>query len=306
MKYLTWSFLLLVFCSAGCAHSPAETPPLASAAQNPQTTLSTNDQAPSEVDEAVNVGVPHDDVGLLDERTEKDAVDNDQTPSDQGTVEAEFLDDDLDFLDEETEEEVVSVADPLAPWNRLMFQFNDKLYFWFLKPVSTGYKAVVPGPVRSGVQNFFTNLGTPIRMAGCILQGKGHEAQVEFVRFWLNSTVGVLGLGDPAKNYPELDLHDEDMGQTLATYGVGDGFYVVWPVLGPSTLRDTAGSVGDLFMNPVSYLPIGVSAGMSGEHKLNQASFRTGDYESLKEAALDPYEAVRDAYIQHRKTKVEE
>ena len=156
------------------------------------------------------------------------------------------------------------------------------------------------------MQNFFTNLGTPIRMTGCILQGKGHEAQVEFARFWFNSTIGVLGFGDPAKNYPELDLHDEDMGQTLATYGVGDGFYVVWPVLGPSTLRDTAGSVGDLFMNPVSYLPIGVSAGMSGENKLNQASFRTGDYESLKEAALDPYEALRDAYIQHRKTKVEE
>ena len=188
----------------------------------------------------------------------------------------------------------------------MMFHFNDKLYFWFLKPVSTGYETVVPTPVRTGVLNFFTNLAAPMRMGSCLLQGKGEEAGAEFTRLMFNTTFGVLGLGDPAKDYPELNPHDEDLGQTLGAYGVGNGCYIVWPIFGPSTLRDTVGTMGDVFMNPISYLPLGASMGITGEEKLNQTSFRNGDYESLKEAAIDPYEALRDAYIQHRQAKVVE
>jgi phospholipid-binding lipoprotein MlaA len=239
------------------------------------------------------------------QRTEEaeEATNYDGSFMGEGELETGFLDDDLDFLDEE---EDVYVSDPLEPWNRLMFQVNDKLYFWVMKPASTGYKAVLPGPVRTGVQNFFTNLTAPIRIVSCLVQGQGREAQAEFARFLLNSTIGVFGFGDPAKKNPELNIHDEDMGQALAVRGVDEGYYIVWPVLGPSTLRDTAGTVGDFFMNPISYLPLATSAGVTGEKKLNETSFCPGDYEALKKAAIDPYEAVRDAYIQHRQKKVEE
>jgi phospholipid-binding lipoprotein MlaA len=104
-----------------------------------------------------------------------------------------------------------------------------------------------------------------------------------------------------------LKPRDEDLGQTFATYGIGDGFYIVWPILGPSTLRDSVGMVGDWFLNPVSYVhPIEAYLGIRATETVNDTSFRIGDYESLKEAAIDPYVAFRNAYIQYRKRKVEE
>jgi phospholipid-binding lipoprotein MlaA len=241
-----------------------------------------------------------------DEGTDEGRAFEDQVPLDEEDLDAEFLDNDLDFLDEETDDALLQVADPLGPWNRFMFQFNDKFYFLLVKPFATGYTTVVPGPARIGVQNFFSNLTIPVRFASCLLQGKGHAALTEFDRFLINTTAGTLGFGDPAKEHGKLPPSEEDLGQSLGTYGVGDGFYIVWPFLGPSTLRDSMGTIGDLFLNPVSYLPIGVSLGAGGERRLNEASFRTGDYESLIDAAIDPYDAIRDAYIQHRKTKVEE
>lgn len=277
MKHLTFVLLLLVFSLVGCAHrhvaNPSSTPTDESLHHNQETTLSTSDQ----------------------------------TPSNNGEDEGDSLDEDLGFLDEETEEEVVQVADPLAPWNRAMFHFNDKLYFWALKPLARGYRAVIPKPARSGVKNFFHNLTMPIRMVSCILQGKGRAASAELTRFLINSTVGVLGFGNPAKRWPELNPSEEDLGQTLATYGIGNGFYIVWPILGPSTLRDSVGMVGNWFLNPVSYVhPTEAHLEIRAVETVNKTSFRIGDYESLKEAAIDPYVAFRNAYIQHRKKKVEE
>lgn len=277
LKHLTFILLVLAFSSVGCAHRHVATPssalPDESFHHNQETTSSTLDQ----------------------------------TPLNQGEVEAGFLDDDVDFFDEETEEEVVHVADPLSPWNRAMFHFNDRLYFWVLKPVARGYGAVIPTPVRSGVKNFFHNLTMPIRMLSCILQGKGRAASAELTRFLINSTVGVLGFGNPAKRWPELNPSEEDLGQTLARYGLGNGFYIVWPVLGPSTLRDSVGKIGDWFLNPVSYVhPIEPYLEIRAVDTVNETSFRIGDYESLKEAAIDPYVAFRNAYIQYRKKKVEE
>ena len=285
MKNLTFVLLLLAFSSVGCAHrhvpihssaSPdASFPPAGWRAghHSQETTLSTLDQ----------------------------------TPSNHGEVEEDFLDDNLDFFDEETEEEVLQVADPLSPWNRAMFHFNDRLYFWVLKPLARGYRAVLPTPARSGIKNFFHNLTTPIRMISCILQGKGRAASAELTRFLINSTVGVLGFGNPAKRWTELNTSEEDLGQTLATYGIGNGFYIVWPILGPSTLRDSVGMIGDWFLNPVSYVdPIEAYLEIRAVETVNQTSFRIGDYESLKEAAIDPYVSFRNAYIQYRKKKVEE
>ena len=216
-----------------------------------------------------------------------------------------FSDDEFDLFDDEFEEDKVQVADPLAIWNRGMFHFNDKFYFWILKPVARGYRAVVPSPVRTGVRNFFTNLTTPIRLVSCILQWKWQAAGAESVRFLLNSTVGVLGFGNPAKKYPKLNPSEEDLGQTLGVYGIGNGFYIVWPFLGPSTLRDSVGLVGDFFLNPVFYVePMEAAVGITSYRIVNDTSFKIGDYESLKKAAINPYEALRDAYIQHRKSKV--
>ena len=204
-------------------------------------------------------------------------------------------------------EEADSVADPLIGWNKAMFHVNDKLYFGLLKPLASGYKKVLPAPVRVAVKNFFHNIKAPIRFVSCVLQGKPEAAGGELGRFVVNSTAGILGLGNPARKIPELNPSEEDLGQTFGHWGVDNGFYIVWPFLGPSTLRDSVGRVGDYFLDPVSYVnPFLARVGFTAPDYVNQASFRIGDYETLKAAALDPYAALRDAYFQYRRQKVSE
>ena len=227
--------------------------------------------------------------------------------SEESQPNLEEKDEFLDEFESEFEEKAVTVADPLSFWNRAMFHFNDKLYFWFLKPVAKGYKVVIPGVVRTGVRNFFSNIYTPIRLTSCVLQGKVKAGGTEFVRFVVNSTIGIAGVADPAKKYLKLDISDEDFGQTLGAYGIGNGFYLVWPLLGPSTLRDSVGMVGDRFLNPITYVkPVEASVAIWSFDKINETSLHIGDYESIKEAAVEPYEAFRDAYIQYRITKVKQ
>jgi phospholipid-binding lipoprotein MlaA len=223
------------------------------------------------------------------------------------TKEEEALfEDDLDNWDDDEEaEDIASVADPLEGFNRAMFHFTDKLYFWILKPVARGYRAVTPQKMRIGVDNFFTNLGAPIRLVNCILQGKTESAEAELAKFLYNSTIGVLGFGNPAKKHPKLNPDPEDFGQTLATYGIGDGFYIFWPILGPSTLRDSFGRVGDYFLSPPNYVdPTELSIAIDAYDRVNTTSLRIGDYEALKKAALDPYEALRNGYIQLRQSRI--
>ena len=223
----------------------------------------------------------------------------------------EFSDDEPDFLSEENEEEkkeeTISIADPLYYWNWSVFHFNDKLYFWILKPVSEAYRAVVPRQVRSGLHNFFYNIEMPVRFVNCLLQGKFEAAVDEFASFVVNSTEGILGFDDPAKNYPELQQGVEDFGQTLGSYRIGNGIYIVWPLLGPSTLRDTIGMAGDSFLKPSSYVePLELSLSVTGLRTINATSFKIGDYETFKKAALEPYEGLRNAYIQNRHKKIRE
>ena len=210
-------------------------------------------------------------------------------------------------FDEEFVEAVVQVADPLRPVNRAIFVFNDRLYFWVLKPLALGYNAVLPETARIGIRNFFSNLLTPIRFVNCILQGKGTAAGQEFVRFMTNTTLGVLGFWDPALDLYGVDISNEDLGQTFGVYGIGEGFYLVWPVLGPSTFRDTVGFFGDLFVNPITYIePTELSWGVGLYRRFNDISLRIGDYEAIKQAAVDPYVAVRDGYIQFRRSLIEQ
>lgn len=213
--------------------------------------------------------------------------------------------DDFDFLDDEDEQEMIRVADPLRGLNKAMFVFNDKAYFWVLKPAARGYKAVVPEIARKGIRNFFYNLGMPVRFASCVLQGKGSAAGGEIGRFVLNTTVGVLGFGNPAGKYPGLNPDAEDLGQAFGRYGIGNGIYIVWPILGSSTLRDSVGDVGDWFLDPLSYVdPRLAKYSIDAVDKVNDTSLRIGEYESLKDAAIDPYAAVRDSYLQYRQGKV--
>jgi phospholipid-binding lipoprotein MlaA len=210
--------------------------------------------------------------------------------------------------EEQTEEnELVTIADPIKPWNTAMYHVNDKFYFWLLKPVSQGYSTVVPEDIRLSVSNFFKNLTTPIRFVSSLLQLNMKKAGNELVRFVYNSTAGIGGLADVAKTDLDIKRQDEDLGQAIGHYGVGHGFYIVWPVLGPSSLRDTVGLVGDWFLDPVNYVtPFIDSLAISAYDEVNETSFYIGDYEDLKKSAIDPYVSIRDAYTQNRKKKVEE
>ncbi len=208
LTYIFLFFLFSVFLFTGCAHRPV-----------------TPSQAVSEDIQP-------------DQNRQSATTEAGQIPSDPDIEDNS----DEDFFNDEFEEAKVEVADPFSLWNRAMFHFNDKLYFWAVKPLTRGYKAVAPDFIRTGVKNFFINLTTPIRLVNCILQAKGKAAVVEFSRFIVNTTIGVLGFGSPADKYPQLIPSDsEDLGQTLGNYGLGNGFYLVWPILGPSTLRRKGG-----------------------------------------------------------------
>jgi len=217
----------------------------------------------------------------------------------QSAPDDEDFEDELSFVEE-------GVPDPLESINRAFFIFNDKLYFWVLKPVTRGYKAVVPEKARLGIGNFFTNLAFPVRFVNCLLQGKVGAASEEFGSFILNSVAGMGGLFDIAGD-AGIRRYDEDLDQSLATFGFGPGFYINWPFLGPSTLRGSFGSLGDGYLNPVPYLDsTGTILAVESVKVVNHTSFRIGDYESLKRAALDPYVALKDAYYQNRLKKIKE
>ena len=199
------------------------------------------------------------------------------------------------------------IADPIEPFNRAMYQFNDKLYFWVLKPVATGYNKVLPKVIRVSVKNFFINLAFPIRFVSSILQADFSGTATEAGRFFINSIWGIAGFIDLASmEGVNLPKQDADLGQTFGLWGVGQGFYIVWPFWGPSSPRDTFGSVGEYFLYPVSYLnPWYASTGAKSYEIINDTSLRIGDYEALIGAAIDPYIAIRDAYVQYRHQKIE-
>lgn len=212
---------------------------------------------------------------------------------------------------EEVEEETPHVADPLAPVNKLMFHVNDKLYFWVVKPATQVYSHIIPEPFRFAFSNFYDNLWAPSRVVNNLLQLRLKAAGNELIRFLFNSFAGVGGLGDVAKEALGIKKQEADFGQTLGHYGIGHGIYLVLPVFGPSSLRDGVGLVGDRLMYPTTYintsdLTYGESAGIYAHEKVNDTSFKIGDYESFKESAIDPYVSMRDAFIQHRKKVVDE
>jgi len=227
--------------------------------------------------------------------------------SDQGDGTVETSDQDIPEEPSQPEEAAESIADPVEPVNRAFFYFNDKLYFWVFKPVATGYKTIIPEDGRVGVRNFFSNFTTPVRLVNCLLQARFKGAGNETLRFLINTTYGIAGFLDTAKKEFNIEKQEADFGQTLGVWGMGPVFYIHWPILGPSTLRETAGYVGDTLLDVRTYLPrefliVNVSAWVLD--KVNETSLTLGEYESLKKAALDPYIAVREAYYQYRQNKI--
>jgi len=228
-----------------------------------------------------------------------------ETPATDKTdesVDEAFADD----FEDAFEKEQITVADPLEPINRAIFAFNDKLYFWVLQPATKAFKAVVPEEIRTSTGNALRNIKAPIRIANSILQGKFKQAGTEFGRFFINSTAGVLGFGDPAAQHPVFEHDREDLGQTLAVWGFSDGIYLVLPFFGPSTLRDAVGKVGDTFLNPLRYvLDDSVEeAGVAVYEPINELSFRLEQYEAVKKGSLDPYVFMKNAYLQIRREKI--
>jgi phospholipid-binding lipoprotein MlaA len=195
-----------------------------------------------------------------------------------------------------------SVADPFEPWNRIVFTFNDRLYYWVMKPAAKGYNAVVPQGARVSVRNFFNNLSMPVRFVNASLQLKIESAAIELARFAVNTTLGLAGFFDVAKKSFCLESQEEDLGMTLSFYGIGEGIYFVWPFLGPLSLRDTVGTIGDGFLSPVNYIsPAEDAFAINSYEYFNNTTLHIGEYEDLKESAIDPYTAVKDAYIQQRR-----
>ena len=209
------------------------------------------------------------------------------------------------------------VFDPLSGYNRVMTTFNDKLFMNVLNPISKGYAYVTPEPIRIGINNFFENIMFPVRFTNNLLQLKFQNSAEELERFVVNTLWGLGGFLDPATNELKINAHKEDFGQTLGFYGVGEGFPVVLPFLGPSNLRDMVGIAGDSYISPLTVtgnedikykIPNNLEQqiGIQAFDVVNSTSLKLGQYESLKKDALDLYPFLRDIYSQARKKQIEE
>jgi phospholipid-binding lipoprotein MlaA len=196
------------------------------------------------------------------------------------------------------------VHDPWEGMNRGIFGFNEGLDRWILEPVAKGWDFVVPDEVEKAIRRFYTNLGFPVVFVNDLLQGKPVAAAQDVGRFVLNTTAGGLGFFDPATDVG-LPAHDEDFGQTLGVWGVPAGPYLVLPLLGPSSPRDTGGMAVDAASRVYSwFLPFFVNAGLYGVNVVNRRSGLLETIAEERKAALDFYAAVRNAYVQARENQV--
>ena len=195
--------------------------------------------------------------------------------------------------------------DPLESMNRGIYKFNDTVDKAAIKPVAGAYKAVVPSPLRTGVNNFFTNLGTVVTLVNDLLQFKLDKAMTDAGRLAINSTFGIGGLIDVA-SMDNIEKNNEDFGQTLAYWGWKDSTYLVLPFLGPSTLRDTGGLVVDsAFIDPIYYVEDVPARNSAIALKfIDRRSQYLPASNLLDEAALDPYAFMRDAYMQRRNNQI--
>jgi phospholipid-binding lipoprotein MlaA len=301
MKYLAVFLCLFILTVAGCAHQrsdagSADHPAASAAGVQPDTEPQTSGKHPATLD--------------LKNESEANASDTaaDKRSGDEAGSDDDFFkefEDEYDLSARDTAKLSESVADPIQPFNRAMFWFNDKLYFYLLKPAAQGYQYVTPTGFRYIVSNFFDNLLSPRRVVSCMLQGKLKGAGYQLLGFVMNSTVGIGGFFNPAGQVIPSYPYDEDLGQTFGWWGAGEGFYLVLPVLGPTTLRDGLGRIGDMYLSPTFHLDTGNEIiGLQAFKVLNETSLRIGDYESIKDMSLDPYVSLRNFYVERRRVLI--
>ncbi len=206
----------------------------------------------------------------------------------------------LDLNDFEEEYQSYKVNDPLYGYNKAMTSFNVALYDYSLRPILKGYNAITPEFIRTGVRNFFDNLFAPLRVVGNVLQFKFEEAGEEFKRFSANTIMGFGGIMDPASKMG-LKKHPADLGTVLAHWGVGRGFHIVLPILGPSNLRDTLTLPANWYASPTAYIdPTWASIAISAYGFGNELSFRLDEIDEIYYNTPNLYPFIRDAYEQRR------
>jgi len=205
---------------------------------------------------------------------------------------------------------VATISDPLEPLNRGTFWVNHQIYHYLLHPLCKVYKTVMPTPVRNGIFNVFDNLEFPIRFVNDLLQFKPQRAGLETEKFVVNSTAGVAGIVKVSNKIPYLaDLPKTDTCATFAKWRIPQGPYIIWPLLGPKSLRDTFGWAGDVALDPVSWVGYGVFGGATGAWTIavsapdttRNVNDKLDTYETVTHNSLDRYLAIRSAYCQNRK-----
>ena len=199
------------------------------------------------------------------------------------------------------------IYDPLEGLNRAIFGFNNVADRIILEPVAKGYKKL-PNAIQSGVSNFINNLKLPLVAVNQLLQGQGKNAVESSGRFFVNSTIGIFGLIDVADNIG-LEQKEEDFGQTLATMGIGDGFYIVLPLFGPSSIRDTTGMIITMMTDPINAYATKqgdewVLPAKTAANAIDQRSKIIDEVNALRDNSVDYYAAVRSSYYQNRKAAI--
>jgi phospholipid-binding lipoprotein MlaA len=221
--------------------------------------------------------------------------------------------------DEEDEYAQPAVNDPFEKVNRSVFKFNDGLFRHVVRPISRGYETVTPPQLRRGLVSFFDNVRFPVRFTGCVLQGKFDRAAAETGKFVVNTTAGVGGFIKVSDRFPKLRVPDEDIGQALGKWGLPAGPYLVLPVLGPANPREILGRAGDYVLTPTSWgrgsiIPEDwqVMSEMSWEWRLAISALDTmsafpelvSAYDTFNKAAVDPYVAFRNGFLQYREAMI--
>ncbi|MEO8410087.1 MAG: VacJ family lipoprotein [Propionivibrio sp.] len=197
-----------------------------------------------------------------------------------------------------------SPRDPYEGFNRAVFQVNEAIDKAVIKPVAQGYDAAAPLPVKVGVGNFFGNLADAWTAINNFLQGKGGQGFSDVGRVLVNTTVGIGGIFDVASEMG-LEKHAEDFGQTLGTWGVGDGPYFVWPIIGPRTTRDTFGWALDSYVDPVMNLDdVPWRNSLAGTRLIDVRARLLPTDKLIEQAAFDKYTYIRDAYLQNRRSAI--
>jgi len=199
--------------------------------------------------------------------------------------------------------------DPLEPTNRVLYAINNGIDTVILRPAAVAYRAALPEPVRTGIHNVLSNLGTPVELGNDILEAKPRRAGDTTMRFLINTTIGVVGIFDVAKDlgYPD---HDTDFGMTLALWGVPEGPFLFLPVLGPSNPRDAVGRGVDIVGDPFTWVGQGTVVTVLdwtrfGVNAVDQRSRYIDAIDNIKKTALDPYATFRSLYRQHRQAAIE-